>query len=65
MRVREREPCLDLGPLLPGRKRCGMDAYCCDVFSQAPGLVPGVRLFSELFDAVGVGVGGVMSLVVV
>lgn len=36
-----------------------MDAYCCDVFSQAPGLVPGVCLFSELFDAVGVGVGGV------
>ncbi len=32
-----------------------MDAYCCDVFSQAPGLVPGVCLFSELFDTVGVG----------
>ncbi|MEU6439213.1 hypothetical protein [Streptomyces sp. NPDC047046] len=35
-----------------------MDAYRCDVFGQAAGLVLGVCLFSEVFAAVGVGVGG-------
>lgn len=35
-----------------------MGAYCCDVFGQGAGLVPGVCLFSEVFDAVGVDVGG-------
>ncbi|WP_172386612.1 hypothetical protein [Streptomyces sp. MNP-20] len=35
-----------------------MAAYCCDVFGQALGLVPGVCLFFEVFDAIGVGVCG-------
>ncbi|MFG2601443.1 hypothetical protein [Streptomyces sp. NPDC048462] len=35
-----------------------MVAYCCDVFGKAAGLVPGVCLFSEVFDAVGVGGAG-------
>lgn len=61
--IREREPRLDLSLLLPGRKGFGMDAYRCDVFSQAAGLVPGVCLFSEVFDAVGVGVSSVGSQV--
>lgn len=45
--VREGEPRLDLCSFLSGWQRCGVVAYCCDVFSQALGLVPGVCLFSR------------------
>jgi hypothetical protein len=58
VRVCKREPCLDLGLFLSGWRGCGVLAYCCYVLGQALGLVPGVCLFFEAFDAVGVDVGG-------
>ncbi|MET8437276.1 hypothetical protein ABZV61_31870 [Streptomyces sp900116325] len=56
--VCEGEPRLDVCLFLSGRQRCGVIAYCCDVFGQALGVVPGACLFFEVFDAIGVGVCG-------